>query len=323
MRFKKSPIIGGAVLAMVIACEMVARYGLGLGDPPLSVAHSEIEYMYKPNQDVMRFGKRFIVNQYGMRSDTFEMDKAHGELRVMVFGDSVVNGGSLTDQSDLATTILATKMNASLGRRVTVGNISAGSWGPGNWLAYARNYGFFDADVVILVMSSHDVTDNPTFSPLNPNTHPTVKPLLALTEGLARYLPRYLPAFTGESSIPAEIVKFEVNGLADMQYQKERVRGLGDLKDFLLMAQAQTRNVLVLQWPTQQEIAVGVPNDGFPDITQLTRDLGLQTILVAPYLTKEINSGLNPYRDNIHPNEVGQGILAKVLTDLAPEKRTA
>ena len=49
--------------------------------------------------------------------------------------------------------------------------------------------------MVVLVASSHDVTDNPTFAPLDPNTHPTKKPLLALTEGLTRYLPRYLPAF--------------------------------------------------------------------------------------------------------------------------------
>lgn len=49
--------------------------------------------------------------------------------------------------------------------------------------------------MVVLVASSHDVTDNPTFAPPDPNTHPTKKPLLALTEGLTRYLPRYLPAF--------------------------------------------------------------------------------------------------------------------------------
>ena len=63
------------------------------------------------------------------------------EFRVICFVDSVLNGGSLTDQKDLATTLLEKKL-----KEVTpdayVGNISAGSWGPGNWRAYADEYGF-------------------------------------------------------------------------------------------------------------------------------------------------------------------------------------
>ena len=184
-----------AVAAIFVSLELFARYGLGLGTPPLSVVHPTIEYLYKPDQDVYRFGNHFIVNHYGMRSRDFSAHKSDlAEYRVMVFGDSVVNGGNLTDHANLATTMLESRLSDRLKRPVIVGNISAGSWGPGNWLAYGKEYGFFDADCVILVISSHDAEDNPTFEPLNPNTHPTEKPLLALSEAVFRYLPRYLPA---------------------------------------------------------------------------------------------------------------------------------
>ncbi|MCC6134828.1 MAG: hypothetical protein IT491_05555 [Gammaproteobacteria bacterium] len=183
-----------ATVAILIgAGELFARYVLGLGDPPLSLAHDQIEYLFKPNQDVMRFGHRIIINAYGMRTENFPKAKPAGEFRVMVFGDSVLNGGNLLDHSTLATTLLSKRLSDALERPVVVGNISAGSWGPGNWLAYAQEYGFFDADIVMLVISSHDYADNPTFAPLNPLTHPQERPWSALWEGVTRYLPRYLP----------------------------------------------------------------------------------------------------------------------------------
>lgn len=64
----------------------------------------------------------------------------------MMFGDSVLNGRNLTDHQSLATTILRTTWKEEFSSDFIVGNISAGSWGPGNWLAYAKEYGFFDAD---------------------------------------------------------------------------------------------------------------------------------------------------------------------------------
>ena len=96
-----------AICALLLAGEWFARSVLGLGDPPLSITHPRIEYLYAPNQDVRRFGKRFLVNDYSMRSAPLAARKGADERRVLVFGDSVVNGGNLTDHQDLATTRLA------------------------------------------------------------------------------------------------------------------------------------------------------------------------------------------------------------------------
>lgn len=58
-----------ALLGLLAGGEAFARFGLGLGTPPLSVADPRYEYMFKPDQDVKRFGNRVFINEYGMRSD--------------------------------------------------------------------------------------------------------------------------------------------------------------------------------------------------------------------------------------------------------------
>jgi len=296
-------VAAGVLAAALVVAELLARTVLGLGDPPLSVAHSSIEYLFRPNQDVMRFGNRFVVNEYGMRSEPFPQKKAAGELRVLVFGDSVVNGGNLTDHEALATTLLARRLAQDLDRTVHVGNVSAGSWGPGNWLAYAREFGFFDADVVVLVASSHDAVDNPTFAPLDPSTHPQTKPLLALIEGVTRYLPRYLPRSAAQGA-PAP---------SEEQVGAAMRRGLSDLREFLLLARAQAPRVLLLQHPEMQEIESGRWQPGHETIAQVAAECGVTVIQLAPALAAAIQRGEQPYRDNIHVNEIGQAALADVL----------
>src|SRR5206468_1208991 len=143
-----------------------------------------------PDQDCRRLGHRIKYNHYSMRSDDFPEHKTdRNELRALVVGDSVINGGVPTDQSELATEILKRRLAEDLKRPVVVGNISASSWGPPNELAYLKRYGLFDADVLVIVVSSHDYVDVPTFVPVVDvdRSFPGHKPVSALWEGIDRY----------------------------------------------------------------------------------------------------------------------------------------
>lgn len=283
--------------------ELVCRFVLGLGTPPLYVADPQIEYMLKPNQDVRRFGNRILVNQWGMRSEPFEAAKAsRDEFRVLVFGDSVINGGSQIDHAELASTLLAQSLQAKLQRPVVVGNASAGSWGPGNWLAYLQRYGSLNTDAVVLLVNSGDYADNPSFAPLNPATHPTGQPWLALDESINRYLPRYLPKRqTSTDSDPprAEPPEAEVE------------RGLGDLRSFLAMWQRSGTPVVIVHHPDRQETYTGRYFAGHDRMQGLGAELGIPFIeLRAAYLTAGAQ-GL--YRDDIHQSAKGQAVLATAL----------
>lgn len=105
IKYFKYILIGSLII--LTGGEVVCRKVLGLGDPPLYIADSEIEYLLKPNQNLMRFGNEIIVNSWGMRSPEMSSKKNNAdELRVLVIGDSVVNGGSQIAQAQLSTSLL-------------------------------------------------------------------------------------------------------------------------------------------------------------------------------------------------------------------------
>jgi hypothetical protein len=103
--------IGSVSLLLVIA-EVSSRVFLGLGDPPLFVSDPKIEYIYKPFSTYERFGHLVSFNRYSMRNQEFNIHKHDkNELRVMVIGDNVINGGAQVDQKDLATTLLSARLS--------------------------------------------------------------------------------------------------------------------------------------------------------------------------------------------------------------------
>jgi hypothetical protein len=122
-------LIGVAALVAALATgELTARYGLGLVTPPLYVADPLTEYRLKPSQQLQRFRNRIEVNRFSMRSGPLEPQRPGRQRRVLVFGDSVVWGGSVLDQKQIATELLAQPGITQ------VGNVAVPSWGPGNWL---------------------------------------------------------------------------------------------------------------------------------------------------------------------------------------------
>lgn len=309
MAKKKGLIILG-FLFLLVSAEFVARFKLGLGTPPLFIKHPSVEFMLKPDQEVYRFGNHFIVNHYSMRSENFSPKKADPkELRIMAFGDSVLNGGSLTDHSQLATTILQSDLEKQLGSKVFVGNISAGNWAPRNWLAYANEFGFFNADIIIVVLSSHDALNEPVMATLNPNTHPENPPFSALSEGISRYLPRYFPKWLANQESNPVVVK------------PNHKEGLKDLKLFLELALKSTNKVFVAINPTIKETQTGIMEDGFQDIVGLLTDMQISYITMQP-IFHEASLKQNLYRneDKIHPNNEGQELIAEIIENNIPQE---
>lgn len=289
-------LAGALGVAAIIGTEVLARAALGLGDPPLYQPDSEIEYLLRPNQNVYRFGNHYIVNRYSMRSENFPPQRAPGERRVMVFGDSVLNGGARIDQSRLATEQLRSRLSQS-GGKATVGNVSAFSWGPGNWLAYARRYGFFDADTVIVVVNDGDYGDVPSFAPLNPHTHPSQRPVSALWEGATRYLPDIL----GTASLGAP---------PQQPVDSDREASLRDLKTFIEMAQQSGRKVRLVQHYQQQQLDAPQPPSGLSAFASACAERGVPVISLRDAERKARDTA---YFDDIHLNAIGQDILAEGL----------
>lgn len=307
--------------ALVLAGEAVARWGLGLGTPPLYRADPQLEYQLKPGQEVHRFHNRVAINRWGMRAEPLAPTPAAGRRRVLLFGDSVLFGGSQLDQRLIASELLHQRLNAggaggtAATSPVEVGNVSAGSWGPGNWRAWVQRHGVLGASDVVLVVSSHDARDNPTFAPLDAN-HPERPPASALAELLQRYawpaaaatLPGLIPAPAG---VPPE---FQVDATAPAALQ----RGLADLAAFLQLARASGARVRAVQFWERSEVIEGRPLPDHAAIAAVLRAQGVPAVQSGPAFRRCSHRAGHGYDDlfvdKIHPfTPAGQACLAGVL----------
>jgi hypothetical protein len=293
-------LVLAVLAAVVVAAELMARGALGLGDPPLWQADPEIEYLPQPSRSYRRFGNRVTYNAWSMRSREFPRTRSDPrEARVLVVGDSIVNGGAAVDQDALATALLEQRLAADLGRPVVVGNVACESWGPPNYLAYLRRYGFFDADVVVIVVNSADYADAPTFEPL-PRWRPQRKPLLALQEVADKYLPRYLRRLGRRAGGQAPPAPEAIESCL------EALRGLVEL------GRSAGAEVLLAQHLTRRELDGG-PHPGHGQIMRVAREAGIEPHQLGPAFAAAIAGGVDPFLDGEHPNTGGQRILFEQL----------
>lgn len=305
---KKIPLLLGlSLLVAVIGGELASRYIIGLGDPPLSVTHPTIEYMFKPSSEFHRFGNHFKTNEYSMRSDDLSRKREGNEIRILVLGDSVPNGGNLTDQSELATEILKKNIQSIASVPVHVGNISAGTWSPPNLLAYIEEFGTFDADAAVIILNKGDMFDFPTFEELNPNTHPTEKPAFALGELISRYvaprIARFLPAEEKEKS----------------QMKEPRTDCTPELLELVRKFSEEDVSVYLIYHPSEDEILGDgsfEPKGGYSVIIDFARNQGLDLHTFADAYGRSVLEGAYPFRDHYHPNQIGQALMAAEILDL-------
>jgi hypothetical protein len=289
----------------VLGGELAARFALGLGDPPLTVRDPEIDYLFAPGT-YERFGNTIRYNSYHMRADEPPSPDVDGP-RVLVMGDSVVNGGALTDHSELATTLLQEHLRETHGG-AWVGHVSAGSWGPANLLAYVERFGWFGADLAVMVLNGGDLQDLPGFrAELGPD-FPEQRPVSALSEVVTRYLPRYLTALRpvlGERPSPPT-----------RTYSDPATDGRAALADLLETASAAVPVVVVLLHPGRDAVRTDAP----PDPARWRRFVAAADAAAVTALPMDdvLRERTDAYRDGIHINALGQRIVSDVHAPLAP-----
>jgi len=278
---------------LILISEIAAQHFLGLGKTPLYMEDPQFEYIYKPDQKMKRFSNLIYTNEYSMRSKPLKQ----GEIRVLLFGDSVLNGGSLTDQSELATTLLEEHLETHCPKNIRVLNISAGSWGPDNAYAYLTKYGDFNATEFILVFSSHDAHDNMKHEKIVGlhSSYPSTQPFSALTEGFTRYfIPRLKRLFfsTSEKKTFEKINKIETGEKFNSGWN-----------DFLTYSKSHNIKLSVVIHPDKNEIVKKEYNRNGEQIIEFLKANNV------PYILELEKTTLQNYRDSIHYNKKGQKFL--------------
>lgn len=300
-----------SVIVALTATELSLRLAFGLGNPVLSQADPYTGYRFQPNQKVFRFGKNIVYNQYSQRSEPITLEKPEGILRILMTGDSVLNGGNPTDQAQTISELLEAKLSAS-GRPSEVLNASAGSWGIGNQLGYLRKFGTFQSDAIILQIGTHDLTQ-PTSTNAPVGHHPafpTHPPLLAIQEALTRYAwPRLSSIFRlssspTESSLPSSID-------LDQQFKQN----MESFKTIVALVRAKKIPIFILFTPSREDL-VPTPHLS-PYKSQFLKLLNSLQLPVldthTTWLTLPTTTVETYLRDSVHLSVSGNQAVADLL----------
>ena len=297
-----SAAAAATLLLAFIGAELFLRLHYGLCDAVLMRADDDYEYIAQPSQDRRRFGNRVLYNSLSMRSEELR----EGSVRLLFLGDSILNGGTLTDHEHLATTLLSRRLGSDLRRDVQVLNVSAGSWGPDNCFAWLKRHGDFGARAIVLVVSSHDAHDTMTFVPVvgRLKYYPTRQYPLAVLELWDRYL------------FPSSSVFHQTKADADAQFRREHHiertsvpfnPGFQALAEY---AREKSIPFAVYLHASAGELAAQSYDADGKAIRTFAESRGLP-------LVQDLGSGLSMecYRtnDGLHYGDAGQSLMAELL----------
>ena len=297
------------LVGLLLVLEVGLRLLFGFGNPLIYSADEKIGYLLAPNQRTTRMGNRIVINQYSMRSESVSPERPSSTLRVLLLGDSIVNGGWWTDQDQTISAQLETliqKQRSKLQKtfeQVQVLNASANSWAPRNELAYLQRFGTFNAQAVVLVINTDDLFGTaPTSVPVGRDRfYPSQKPPLAIIEAISRFLPY---------KSPPEMAAVNAEGGDRVGFNLEAIRQIQTL------IKASDAKFLLLMTPLLREI--GKPGSldyelkARERLTELTQNQEITYIDFLPIF----NSTPEPetlYRDHIHLSPQGNQKVSEVI----------
>jgi len=298
------PFIFVAILLLV--AELLAR-AAGLHTPVL-YERTAYGYRVSPNQSLTRFGRAVAYNSQGLRSGPLSGAPDPGEARVLCLGDSITNGGTLTDQADTYPYLLEREL---AGPRVF--NASAAGWALENELGWLRVNGTFGASVVVLEVATHDLFQPAAGSELV-GRHPSFPerpPLLALSELLLRYALPWLgvgPARIDPGAIPVAQSK------ADMERALAALEGL--VRDSRALRAEPV--VMFVEQPAPLESREALILEAKRRMRELLERERVPLVETASLVEREGGTAL--FRDGLHPNAAGNAVLAR---SIASAVRTA
>lgn len=300
MKSKTILLLGLALMGGVILSSEIALRSYGFCDAPLSKESDKYEYCFQPNQDRYRFRKHIEINSFCQRSE----EPRKNCRKILGLGDSVIYGTNNVDQDSIATTIFTNETG------IQMLNVSAGSWGPDNIAAYLNENGLFDAEAMVVVLSSHDAHDIMDFEPcvdVHP-AYPSKQYTFALGELFDRYL---IPMAKRKLGIGKKELDPDeaANEAAKTDIRKNCNKGFNPGWDQLKeIAQNAGIPMYIYLHAEKGEVVEGKYNDQGEEIIAWASANNIPL-----YKGIDMGENLESYQDDIHLNNKGQRLLADNL----------
>ena len=293
-----------AMIAGIVILELALRRFAGFGNPLIYISDPDIGYLLAPSQKTRRFGNWIEINQYSMRGSEITLKPTENTIRILLLGDSIVNGGWWTDQADILSVQIQQQLTTE-NMAVEVLNMSANSWGPPNQLAYLQKHGIFHSEIVVLVINTDDLfskVPNP-FIVGGDRNYPDKRPTFALEEVLTRYLAK--ASVVPEPPQPSEYIQDPVGFNLDKVVK---------IKNYVL---SQNTKFLLALTPLLREIGEPGSRDYEVKARQRLKALTKENNITYIDFLPLFNQTPNPdslYRDHIHLSVSGNNIVSQTIS---------
>jgi lysophospholipase L1-like esterase len=301
-----------AVLGLLIILEVGLRLFVGLGNPLIYIGDEKIGYLLAPSQKTRRMGNKIEINQYSMRGNSIDKQRAGSTLRILLLGDSIANGGWWTDQQKIISALIEANLAATLTKfkDIEILNASANSWGPRNQLAYLQRFGTFEAQAIILLLNTDDLfATAPTSLPVGRDrNYPSHKPKLALIE---LWQQKFIPV----KPIP---------GMAEIQAEGgdrvgKNLEAIAQIQE--IVRQNQARFFLAMT-PLIREVGKSGSREyevkARKRLQEFTSTNNITYLDFMP-IFKQIEPAESLYRDHIHLSPKGNELVSDRLSELLRE----
>lgn len=296
-----------SIVGLLLLIEVGLRIFPGLGKRPLYLADDKIGYLLAPNQKLRRFGNSIIINQYSLRNQNIEQKRLDTTLRILLVGDSIVNGGWWTDQSQTLSSLIEQQLTPLKSSPVEVLNASANSWGPRHQLAYLQQFGTFESQIVVLVINTDDLfATTPTPLPVGRDrNYPARQPSSAIEELLERVFYRPQPLSESDEKI-------------QVKEPDDRVgTNLTAIEGIKAIATQNKAQFLLAITPLLREVDDSDPREYEKEarirLKNWAESNNISLIDFLPPFRQE-ESAKSLYRDHIHLSPKGNQIVSDTLT---------
>jgi lysophospholipase L1-like esterase len=152
-----------STLISLVGVEALLRI-FDFADPPVFEENPDYGYLMKPNQWVSTWGHRFHINRAGFRGIEFATSKSSDTYRIAFLGDSITYGGGSIPDGTLFVNKVTSALRGQVGDRIEAINISVPGWGIENLTGYVEKMGFFQADLLVWVVSAADFRRPKTYA---------------------------------------------------------------------------------------------------------------------------------------------------------------
>jgi lysophospholipase L1-like esterase len=279
----------------------------GLGKPIIYKYSPIYGYELHANQVITRKNNIIKINESGMRSN-YNWKNNVADYKILFIGDSITYGGSIVSNSDIFSEKTCEKLKIINNKKYICGNLAVNGYSIESINRKIKYKKFNDEDIIIIVLIANDIERGILHLGMQPYWDNQISNFYpALTELSMFYIDKFRIKLRYKN-INSELDGYSNKELGDkkilLQYYNDIIQ---ELKLTLIN---NNKKFIIIYSPGKEEF---LQNDKYAEIKKIIKKNFPDYIDLSKLL---FNVQDKIYYDNIHLNNYGHEIYAKIISNI-------